>query len=106
MSIVLGKLGHSVQVTSGPEEALRVFGASTEHPFDLLITDLVMPTMTGTELARKILEQAPSTKVIYTSGLSAARAAELGVDPQHDCYLQKPVTLAGMRETITAVLAK
>ncbi|HCV42544.1 MAG TPA: hypothetical protein DGH68_03600, partial [Bacteroidetes bacterium] len=66
-SEILSSLGYNVTGFTRPEEALRVF---TEHPefFDLVITDLTMPRMTGTEFAKQILQVRPGFPVLLTTG--------------------------------------
>jgi PAS domain S-box-containing protein len=66
-SEILLALGYSVTGFTRPEEALRVF---TEHPdfFDLVITDLTMPRMMGTEFAKQVLQVRPGVPVVLTTG--------------------------------------
>lgn len=57
--------GHVVQAYPSPELALR---RASEQSFDLLITDLAMPGLTGTELAERVRIAQPRCRVIFMSG--------------------------------------
>jgi two-component system cell cycle sensor histidine kinase/response regulator CckA len=67
--------------------------------FDLLLTDLVMPSMNGVELAAAVQMQLPETRVIYMSGYSAD---DVDVPTPR---IQKPFTRAQLVETIVTALA-
>ncbi|MCR5870804.1 response regulator [Sphingomonas sp. J344] len=62
----LRELGYTVLQAPDGIEALRLIGRS--QPISLLFTDVVMPEMTGDELARRARERQPGLKVLYTSG--------------------------------------
>ena len=100
---VLEALGYRVQAHGDSQEAWTRFAADPEA-FDLVITDLTMPGMTGTELAKKILALRPSIPVILTTGysdiLTEEEARELGVRE----YLLKPLSTARLAEVVRRVL--
>ncbi len=100
---VLEALGYQVQAYGDSREAWARFGADPES-FDLVITDLTMPGMTGAELAEKILALRPGIPVILTTGysdiLTEDEARELGVRE----YLLKPVCTARLAEVVRRVL--
>lgn len=82
------------------EDALAALSACRgSQPFDLLLTDLVMPTMNGVELAAAVQEQAPRTRVVYMSGYSAEDVTDS--TPR----VQKPFTSAELLSTLERVLA-
>ncbi|HSR37170.1 MAG TPA: response regulator, partial [Desulfurivibrionaceae bacterium] len=66
---MLRELGHEATVLSDSEETLALF---REHPdtYDLLITDMTMPRMTGAQLAQKILAIRPEFPIILCTGFS------------------------------------
>jgi len=64
---VLHELGYEVLEAGDPDEALRQAGLFARR-IDLLLTDVVMPHMSGIELARRLVIQRPETKVLYMSG--------------------------------------
>jgi len=70
---------------------------------DLLITDVVMPGMSGHELVQQMLMLRPTVKVLYLSGYTEdAFAAQTGVT--HKCFLQKPFTLHNLARKVREVL--
>jgi len=72
--------------------------------FDLLITDQVMPVMTGAELAAAAREIRPDLPVIIVSGYSEQMTAETAKDMHIDAFLQKPITRRDLGETISRVM--
>jgi PAS domain S-box-containing protein len=99
----LGALGYQVQSYADSLEALKRFLADPED-FDLVITDLTMPGMTGAQLAAKILALRPAIPVILTTGysdiLTEEEVKELGV---HE-YLLKPFGTGRLAEVVRRVL--
>jgi CheY-like chemotaxis protein len=65
---------------------------------DVLVADLIMPGMTGDELARVCARQCPGTRLLFVSGYGGAELRDLGVTQV--VYLQKPVSMAVLRETL------
>jgi DNA-binding NtrC family response regulator len=98
---ILRRAGYQVLEARTPAEAIRY--ADGDERVDLLLTDVVMPGLTGPELAHRLVEKRPSLRVIcmsgYTDGVSDA---ELGRWP----LLRKPVRrdalLAAIRERLDA----
>jgi len=89
VSKTLKAKGYTVLEAGGPEDALLVAQAH-EGPIDLLLTDVIMPGMSGCELARRIVAMRPGTNVLYMSGYSDEAIANHGVlEPSFD-LLQKP----------------
>ena len=87
----------------GPQEALDKFSADPGY-FDLVITDMTMPKMTGVKLSEKIIEIRPDIPVIICTGHSALideeRAQKLGIG----AYVMKPIDLDEIAKTIRNVL--
>ncbi|MFA6465523.1 MAG: response regulator, partial [Desulfurivibrionaceae bacterium] len=100
---VLESLGYQVQAHGDSREAWTRFAADPDA-FDLVITDLTMPGMTGAQLAGKILALRPSIPVILTTGysdiLTEKEAKELGVRE----YLLKPLSTGRLAEVVRQVL--
>jgi CheY-like chemotaxis protein len=97
--------GYQVIESSSPEQGLA---AAERYPIDLMITDLVMPNMTGYELARRISDIRPDVRVIYMSGfapdeLVAERGRTTGPDP---IFLQKPFAVDALMPSVFAMLAE
>jgi two-component system cell cycle sensor histidine kinase/response regulator CckA len=81
---MLAAEGYVVLDASDPHHALRLAG---QQPVDLLITDVVMPLMRGTELAQRLLALVPSAKVLLMSAFKVAEITASG----HP-FLPKPFT--------------
>jgi CheY-like chemotaxis protein len=90
VSDVLKSRGYRVITTSGPVEALRV---SREIPddIDLLVTDVVMPDMSGLALAERLLSDRPDMKVLYMTGYSNEVVLAHGT-PMPGSLIEKPFT--------------
>jgi PAS domain S-box-containing protein len=100
---VLGLQGYQVLDAASGTEALGV-AATHGKPIDLLMTDMVMPGMTGPELAQALLARQPSLKVLFTSGYSAdAVARQFGMgDDVH--FISKPYGIADLAREVRKVL--
>ena len=66
---ILGRLGYQVQTANSPVEALEMFH-SKPGKWDLVITDLTMPELTGVDLAKALLEMRPDLPIILCTGFS------------------------------------
>ena len=88
-------------VAGDAAEALVQAARSTE-PIDLLLTDVIMPGMSGPSLAARLRSEQPSLRVLFMSGYVAADlAGELSADDQ---LLRKPFTPYVMLEAVRATL--
>lgn len=87
---LLERLDYEVVTAPHAEAALEVWRSS--KPFDLVLTDVVMPGPTGVELAQRIHEEAPDQRILFTSGYASR---ELGRDPGETPgpFLPKPFTV-------------
>ncbi len=98
----LRELGYQVLLAHGGEAALGILQA---HPqVALLFTDVVMPGMTGRQLADQATALRPDLKVLYTTGYTRNAIVHNGmVDPGTN-YLQKPYSLGDLARKVRAVL--
>ncbi len=100
---ILTRLGYQVMVINNSLEALAFI---TQDPaaFDLLVTDMSMPNLTGLELVRKALAVRPDLPIILCTGfnqmLSKTEAKALGIHT----YLEKPVSVKDLTEAIRQAL--
>ncbi|HWP05912.1 MAG TPA: PAS domain S-box protein [Polyangiaceae bacterium] len=99
----LTKLGYRVLGAGDGVEALEV-AAQTADPIDLLVTDVVMPRLGGRELARRLTELRPQTKVLYMSGYAENALAFGGVLSEGIDFIQKPYSLDALAARIRQVL--
>jgi DNA-binding response OmpR family regulator len=93
----LQRVGYQVTSAANAEEAL---GFMSDHNFDVVLTDIRMPGLTGIELLARIKEESPDAVVIlmteYTSMNTAVEAIRLGA---HD-YLMKPCNNQTLRQSV------
>ena len=101
---ILTALGYRVTSETSSTKALELFRSHGDD-FDLVITDLTMPGLTGIELAKEILAIRPETPVILCTGFSELINAEEAHDLGIREYLYKPVTIQDMAITVRRVLA-
>jgi two-component system, cell cycle sensor histidine kinase and response regulator CckA len=97
----LEEAGYTVIAASDAEEALRRAGSHPE-PIDLLLTDVVMPGMSGPLLARRLQELRPEILVIFMSGYTANTLGQQGVSDTE--VLEKPFSPGALVAKIEAVL--
>ena len=95
----LVKHGYAVLAASNGEEALQAAGLHQGH-IHLLLTDVVMPRMEGTELARELAKLRPETSTLFMSGYTDHRLLELLPEVRKPAVLQKPLNLQTLLETI------
>ena len=91
-ALLLESLGYQVQVATSGEEALRLAQGNREK-LDLLMTDVVMPGMSGRELAEVLRARDAGLKVLFLSGHSGDTLVRHGVVHTEVAFLQKPFTL-------------
>ena len=71
----------------------------------LLLTDVIMPLMSGRELAKRVQSVKPATKVVYMSGYTDDTLAFHGFSQPNTGFIQKPFTLTVLAEKIRKVLS-
>ncbi|MFC1523732.1 ATP-binding protein [Thermodesulfobacteriota bacterium] len=100
---MLVSLGYQVNCSTKPEQALETFAAHPEN-FDLIITDMTMPGMTGAELSQRILAVRPDTPVIMCTGFSELinkdKAESIGIRE----FIMKPVVRKELAAVVRRVL--
>jgi len=100
---MLESLGYKVTGRTSSIEALELFKAKPDS-FDLIITDMTMPNMTGDELARELIRIKPEIPVILCTGYSARinpqQAAAMGIR----AFVSKPVLRKDIAKTIRTVI--
>lgn len=105
---MLAGWGYRVLIADGGEQALQKIRAHAE-PIHLMITDVMMPRMTGAELAEEVHRIRPEIRVLYISGYSADEVADEGVLPDETHVLDKPFDpnqlLAAVRKALAAAAA-
>jgi len=97
VAMMLEGQGYRVLLADGPREALEV-----SEPFDLLLTDIVMPSMSGPELADRMIEHQPGVGVLFTSGYSGSAVADRGALIAD--LLEKPFTIEELAHKVRDAL--
>ena len=99
----LVRAGYKVMDTSDPLEARRL-SASYRGMIHLLITDVVMPKVSGRELAEELHARRGGMKVLYMSGYTDNAIVNTGILHKEVAFLQKPFTPAALTEKVREVL--
>jgi len=100
---LLEKLGYTVLDAGTAEDALALARAH-RGPIHLLIADVVMPGESGRQLALRLAELRPDTRVLYTSGYTDDAIVHHGMLEPGLNYLQKPFTPAALARSVREVL--
>ena len=100
---MLEKLGYRVSTANGGIEALKMFGDAPQA-FDLVLTDMTMPKMTGDKLAVELIQRRPDIPVILSTGYSSAINSEKVVGIGIKALIEKPIVLADLAKTVRKVL--
>jgi len=101
---LLESFGYEVHAASGPKEALQL--ADDElRSFDVLMTDIVMPGMTGRELAEHVAAIHPTLRVLFTSGYPEDVAIRTEICEARAHFIDKPYRSAELAEIVQRMLA-
>jgi CheY-like chemotaxis protein len=101
---ILTRAGYRVREARDPAEALRLC-AEGLAPFELLLSDVVMPNMSGPELAEALLKSRPEVKVVFMSGYIDDTVVRHGLTEANAPFVQKPFTPTDLLHKIREALA-
>jgi len=99
---MLKKAGHRVLVAENAEQALVLKGEA--KTLDLLITDVVMPGMSGPDLAQRLQAELPALRTLFISGYSRDHVIPETDAAQGIAFLAKPFTYDALIENVAALL--
>ena len=99
---VLRGAGYDVVLASDGLGALSI--AEEQGSFDLFVVDVMMPQMQGDELGRRLRRRDPDVKVLYFTAYSDQLFKEKATLWEHEAFLDKPVTVAGLLEAVSLLL--
>jgi CheY-like chemotaxis protein len=99
---VLREAGYQTATASDGLEAIEV--AAKLESFDILVTDVMMPQMTGDELARRVRISTPSVKVLYLTGFSDHLFNEKVTLWADEAFLEKPCSVTGLLQAVSLLL--
>ncbi len=102
-TLFLENLGYNMLVADDPAKALAL---AAQHPGEihLLITDVIMPNMSGSDLAKRLLEQRPSIQCLFISGFTADVIAQEGILEAGVHFLSKPFSRDVIAQKVREVL--
>jgi two-component system, cell cycle sensor histidine kinase and response regulator CckA len=99
----LNREGYRLLDAAEPLKARRI-AEGYKGAIQLLITDVVMPKISGRELATQIVGRRPETKVLYMSGYTDTAIVKNGLEQNRIAFLQKPFTPAALTQKVREVL--
>ncbi len=100
---VFTSYGYKINTFTDPLSAWAHFEKRPDA-YDLVITDMAMPSLTGMELVKKILALRPELPTIFCTGFSEAINKEKAMEIGIRMYYQKPVMIANMVESVRMIL--
>ena len=98
---VLRDAGYATTLAGGGAQALA---AAKPGSFDLLLTDVAMPEMSGDELARQLRQIEPQLKVLYLTGYSDRLFKEKITLWEDEAFLEKPCSVKGLLEAVALLV--
>jgi PAS domain S-box-containing protein len=101
---VLERYGYRVLTAATPNDAVEIAATATES-IALLISDVVLPQMSGRALADQILATKPTLRLLFMSGYTDDAIVHHGVLDEGTPFLQKPFTPQGLAQKVREVLA-
>jgi CheY-like chemotaxis protein len=99
---VLRDAGYRTALAMDGTDALKV--AAGLGPFQILVTDFIMPGITGDELARRLRLMTPKLKTLYLTGFSGRLMEQKGTLWEGEAFLDKPCSVAGLLEAVSLLL--
>jgi len=99
---VLSEAGYQTTTAANGAEALEL--AKAQGNPDVLVTDVMMPGITGDELARQLRVSDRELKVLYLTGYSDKLFKEKSALWANEAFLEKPFTVKGLREAVSLLL--
>ncbi len=101
---ILGGHGYRVLARGDPANAIKVL-IDPDEQVDLLLTDVMMPRMSGVELARSATALRPDLPILYMTGYSQELIAQRGALPLGSHVVQKPFTGSHLLEAVAQAIA-
>jgi two-component system cell cycle sensor histidine kinase/response regulator CckA len=100
---VLSRAGHTVLDTGDPYEAIQL---CERHPGEiaLFITDMVLPKMSGPQVAERVRQMRPDVRIIYTSGYPGKASIPARLRHNGTTFFEKPFTPDTLVRKVRAVL--
>jgi CheY-like chemotaxis protein len=90
-----------VLAAAGPLQALEI---ATEHEIHVLVSDVIMPDLTGSELAHRLESIRPGVRTLFVSGYTAETVRGRGRLPADSAFLEKPFDQLSLLRAVRALL--
>jgi CheY-like chemotaxis protein len=100
---ILADRGYQVVSAASATEALEVAGR-LEREIDLLLTDIVMPGLSGLDLAQRLQKRVPRLRVLFMSGYADSPLLRAGLAREGAAFLQKPFTADALERRVRELL--
>ncbi|MCK6543770.1 response regulator [bacterium] len=100
-SFIISKENYEVVTASSGTEAWEKFA---EHPFDLILTDITMPGISGIELLKRVKKERPQTHVIIMTAYGSDEKKEEALSFGAYRYIEKPFEIKMMKSVIAEAL--
>ena len=97
---VLKEGGYETTMAVDGTDAVET-ASKQEQPFDILVTDVMMPQMNGDELARRLRQIDPALKVLYLTGFSDKLFKEKATLWEDEAFLDKPCSVKGLLQAVS-----
>ncbi len=105
-TIMLERLGYKVVPAQNPAEAIRICEDNNDSDIHLLMTDVVMPEMSGRELAERLADIKPDIKCLFMSGYTADVMAHHGVLEKGVHFISKPFGKQNLARKLKEVMSR
>lgn len=100
---LLERENHVVFTALGHKEAIKIWDENLNN-IDLVITDIIMPEISGIDLSAKFLSQKENIKIIYISGYPGDYLSDKGIDVNDISFLHKPFNKLELQEMIKSIM--
>jgi two-component system cell cycle sensor histidine kinase/response regulator CckA len=104
--MMLETQGFTVLSAENGARALAMTRTLQGHPINVLVTDLCMPGMSGTELAAELRLSQPELKAVFISGLSREEITAMGVDMSQSAFISKPFQARAINAAVRELTAR
>ena len=105
VALMLQQHGYKVITASSPQEAIEIFRDKELH-LDLILSDVIMPGLSGKDMMQVIGSVNQGVKVLYMSGYSSDIISQKGILEGKVNFIQKPFDISSLNEAIKMVLAQ
>jgi CheY-like chemotaxis protein len=99
---ILREAGYDVTAAANPDDVARV--AECGDLFDVAVLDVVMPSLSGDEVARRLRQRNPNLKILFVTGFPGALFQSQPMLWDGEAFLEKPCTDRGLVEALSLLL--